>query len=87
MYWGLLPVPSLIAVIAALRFAVARSVFYDPGWLIPVTNSLFVTLIFLTVAYIAARNLNSLPAPAPIAPRPIARPAPIFAPTAKITLM
>ena len=56
MYWGLLPVPSLIAVIAALRFAVARSVFYDPGWLIPVTNSLFVTLIFLTVAYIAARN-------------------------------
>ncbi len=33
--------------------------FYDPAWLIPITNTLFIAVICFTVAYIAMRNYNA----------------------------
>jgi hypothetical protein len=54
-----LPIPALIVIISALYFAVKPSVFYDPAWLIPITNTLFVALICFTVAYIAMRNYKA----------------------------
>ncbi len=58
-YQGFLPVALIIALIAALRVSVDPSVFYDPGWLIPVTNTLFVTLTSLAVAYVALRHFTA----------------------------
>ncbi|HET6420178.1 MAG TPA: PAS domain S-box protein, partial [Geobacteraceae bacterium] len=51
-----LPIPALIFTIAVLNIAVEPSVFYDPPWLIPITNTLFIAAICLAVAYIALRN-------------------------------
>ena len=58
-YWGFLPLPLFIGLIAALNFTIDPAVYYDPGWLIPVTNTLFVTLIYLTVAYVAMRSFTA----------------------------
>jgi len=55
-YWGLLSLPLFIGLIAALYLTIDPVMYYDPGWLIPVTNTLFVTLIYLTVAYLAMRS-------------------------------
>ena len=54
--WGFLPIPLLVALIAVLHVTVDPTVFFDPGWLIPVTNTLFVTVVYLAVAYVALRN-------------------------------
>ncbi len=51
-----LPIPVLIAAIAVFRSAVRSPAFYDPGWLILITNTLFVTVICFAVAFIAMRN-------------------------------
>jgi len=55
-YLGFFPVPVLIAVTAALYYAVGPSRHYDPAWLIRITHTLFITLIFFTVAYFAMSN-------------------------------
>lgn len=55
-YLGLLPIPLFIAIIAMLRLTVSPVVFYDPTWLVPVTNILFITLVCLAVALIAGRS-------------------------------
>ncbi len=51
-----LPIPALIAAIAILHLTVKPSTFYEPSWLIPLTNTLFVTVVCLAVSYIAMKN-------------------------------
>jgi PAS domain S-box-containing protein len=53
---GFIPVPTLIGMIAVLYLTVNPLVRYDPGWLIAITNTLFVGLICFAVAYISMRN-------------------------------
>ncbi len=54
-----LPIPALTVIIAVLHVAVPPSVFYDPAWLIPITNTLFVGVICFAVSYIAMRNYRA----------------------------
>jgi hypothetical protein len=49
-YLSFLPIPALIVIIAELYFTVKPSVFNDPAWLIPITNTLFVAVIGLCAA-------------------------------------
>jgi len=56
---GFLPIPLLAGIIAMLYFVVDPSAYYDPGWLIPVTNTLFVGLICFGVAFISMRNFRA----------------------------
>ena len=58
-YWGLFPIPALVALIWLLSSTVTPSQFYDPAWLIPITNTLFVALICLAVAAIALRSYTA----------------------------
>ncbi len=53
---GFVPIPALILTIALLYLTVRPSLFYDPPWLIPITNTLFVAAVCFTVAFIAMRN-------------------------------
>jgi len=55
-FLGFLPIPLLIIIITVLRFIIKPSLFFEPAWLLPLTNTVFVTLAFLLVAYIALRN-------------------------------
>ena len=54
-----IPVPALIVIIVALYLIIKPSVFFEPTWLLPITNTVFVTMIFLIVAYIAMRNFKA----------------------------
>jgi hypothetical protein len=54
-----MPIPALIVIIAALYLIVKPSVFYEPSWLLPLTNTVFVTVVFFIVAYIAMRNYKA----------------------------
>ena len=58
-YLGFLPIPTLILTILALHLISNPSVYYDPGWLIMITNTLFVSVICFVVAYIAMRNYRA----------------------------
>jgi PAS domain S-box-containing protein len=58
-YLGFLPIPALVVIIAALYFTISPSVFYEPAWLIPISNTLFVAVICFAVAYIAMRNYKA----------------------------
>ncbi len=58
-YLSFLPIPALILSITVLHLAVNPSVFYDPAWLIPITNTLFVAVICFAVACIAMRNYRT----------------------------
>jgi PAS domain S-box-containing protein len=58
-YLGFMPVPAFIAIIAVLYLVVKPSLFYEPAWLLPITNTLFVTVVFFLVAYIAMRNYKA----------------------------
>jgi len=55
-YLGFIPVPALLFIVALLHFIVKPSLFYEPTWLLPVTNTLFVTVVCFIIAYIAIRN-------------------------------
>jgi PAS domain S-box-containing protein len=65
MNWGkrmrlsFMPIPALTVVIAVLYVTVPPSVFYEPAWLLPITNTLFVTVVCFIVAYIALRNYKA----------------------------
>jgi PAS domain S-box-containing protein len=54
-----IPIPALIAIIAALYSIVKPSLFFEPAWLLPITNTVFVTVVFFIVAYIAMRNYRA----------------------------
>ncbi len=43
----------------ALYLIVKPSLFYEPSWLLPITNTVFVTVVFFIVAYIAMRNYKA----------------------------
>jgi hypothetical protein len=58
-YLGFIPVPALILIMAVLEIVVKPSLFYEPVWLLPITNTLFVTVVFFIVAYIAIRNYKA----------------------------
>ena len=54
-----LPIPALAAVIGVVHFAFAPDDVFEPPWLLPVLNTLFVTLVCFSVAYLAARNFRA----------------------------
>jgi hypothetical protein len=54
-----MPVPVLIAVVVAFYLTVKPSVFFEPAWLVLILNTLFVTVVFFLVAYMAMRNYNA----------------------------
>ena len=54
-----IPIPALVVLIAELHFIVKPSVYYEPPWLLPITNAVFITAVFLIVAYIAMRNYQA----------------------------
>lgn len=56
---GFIPIPALIIIIVILNFTVGPSVFYDPGWLILITNTLFVSVVCFIVAYISMQNYRA----------------------------
>jgi len=58
-FLGFLPIPLLIIIVTLLHFIIKPSLFFEPAWLLPVTNTIFVTLAFLLVAYIALGNYLS----------------------------
>jgi PAS domain S-box-containing protein len=53
-----LPIPALIVSMAAIYFAVTPNVSFEPAWLLPITNMLFVTAVCFVVAYVAMRNYS-----------------------------
>lgn len=55
-YPGFVPIPALIVIIAVLNTTVNPSLFYDPAWLIPITNTIFIAAVCFVVAWIAFRN-------------------------------
>ncbi len=56
---GFIPIPALILIVAVLHFVVKPSLFFEPTWLLPLTNTLFVTAICFIIAYIAIRNYRT----------------------------
>ena len=50
------PIPALIVSMAAIYFAVKPTVFFEPAWLLPITNALFVTAVCFIVAYVAMKS-------------------------------
>ena len=54
-----IPIPALIAILAVLYLTIKPSLFFEPAWLLPVTNTVFVTLVCFIVAYIAMRNYKA----------------------------
>ena len=58
-HMGFIPIPALIVIMAALYLIVKPSLFYEPSWLLPITNTVFVTVVFFIVAYIAMRNYKA----------------------------
>jgi len=53
---GFIPVPALILIVAVLHVIIKPSLFFEPAWLLPITNTLFVTVVCFVIAYIAIRN-------------------------------
>ena len=47
-----IPIPALILTMIVLYAAVKPSLFYEPAWLLPITNTLFVTVVFFIVGSI-----------------------------------
>jgi PAS domain S-box-containing protein len=58
-YLSFIPIPTLIVIVVALSLIDKPSLFYEPSWLLPITNTVFVTVVFLIVAYIAMRNYKA----------------------------
>ncbi len=54
-----LSIPALLGLIVVLQHVIAPSMFYDPPWLLPITNTLFVTLVDLIVAFLALRTYRA----------------------------
>jgi PAS domain S-box-containing protein len=58
-YLSFIPIPALVAIILAFYWIIKPSLFYEPPWLLPITNTVFVTVVFLIVAFIAMRNYEA----------------------------
>ena len=58
-YFSFIPVPALVVIILTLYLILKPSLFYEPSWLRPITNTVFVTLVFFIVACIAKRNYKA----------------------------
>ena len=58
-YLGFLPVPALVILIAILYSTIEPSFFFEPSWLLPLANTLFVTVVFFVVSYVALRNYTA----------------------------
>ncbi len=56
---GFIPIPALIFIVAVLHVIVKPSLFFEPTWLLPITNTLFVTVVCFVIAYIAIRNYRT----------------------------
>jgi PAS domain S-box-containing protein len=56
LWLGFLPIPVLTLVIGVVYLSVDRSLFFEPAWLLPLTNTLFITVICFLVTGIAVRN-------------------------------
>jgi PAS domain S-box-containing protein len=56
---GFIPIPTLIILIGTVYLTVDRSLFYEPVWLLPLANTLFVTVICFVVAIIALGNYRA----------------------------
>ena len=56
---GFIPIPALILIVAVLHVIVKPSLFFEPTWLLPITNTLFVTVVCFVIAYIAIRNYRT----------------------------
>ena len=59
LWWGFVPIPALIILIGVVSLTVDRSLFYEPVWLLPVSNTLFITLICFVVASISLGNYRA----------------------------
>ncbi|MGA2991266.1 MAG: PAS domain S-box protein, partial [Candidatus Korobacteraceae bacterium] len=51
-----LPIPVLMVSMAVIHFAVKPAIFFEPAWLLPITNAVFVTGVCFVVAYVAMKN-------------------------------
>jgi hypothetical protein len=51
-----LPIPALAVLIAAIHFTIDPSLFFEPAWLLPVANTLFVTVVGMVTAWIVLRD-------------------------------
>ncbi len=58
-YFSFIPIPALVVIILALYLVIKPSLFYEPSWLLPITNTVFVTVVFFVVTYIAMRNYKA----------------------------
>ncbi len=58
-YLSFLPIPALVVIITAFYLIIKPSLFFEPAWLLPITNTVFVTVVFFIVAYIAMRNYKA----------------------------
>ena len=59
MRLSFIPIPALIVIIAGLYAIVNPSSSYEPARLLPVTNTIFVTVVLFIVSYIAIRNYKA----------------------------
>jgi PAS domain S-box-containing protein len=53
------PIPTLIILIIVLRYTISSSRVFEPHWLLPVTNTIFIGLVCFAVAIVAARNYKA----------------------------
>ena len=53
------PIPIFVVSMAVIYFTVAPTLFFEPAWLLPITNTLFVTVMSFLVAYVAMRNYRA----------------------------
>jgi PAS domain S-box-containing protein len=59
MRLSFIPFIILVALILIFRLTFDPTFFYEPAWLLPITNTIFVTLVLFIVAYIAIRNYRT----------------------------
>ncbi len=59
LVWGFLPLPAIVLLLAALRASIDPTTVFEPGWLLPVTNIAFITLVDLIVASVALRTFSA----------------------------
>ena len=45
-YISFIPIPALTVIVLTLYLFVNPSLFYEPSWLLPITNTVFVTVVF-----------------------------------------
>jgi PAS domain S-box-containing protein len=59
MRFSIIPIPALITIIAVFYSIDKPFLFFAPAWLLPITNTVFITVVFLIVAYVAMNNYST----------------------------